>query len=177
MKPTKADFEQYVTFSQNIPDKNINPRISEAYKFTVKPLLDSLAVDIFNFTDPDFDPLTYDPDTYTGDRPELVAFYKNFVEHWWIFLSMKRFLANHGFNLTQFGFTKTDDPQGTFTQLSPQERVIQAKQIESDIDVLYSMLLTAGKEANWTFDEIVYRIPGSDNCKRGNRNEFGISAI
>lgn len=177
MKPTKTDFEQFLLFSQNIPDKNINPRIEEGYKFTIRPRLDVLAVDIYALDAVGYNSLTYVAADYTGPRPELVDFYHNFVLHWWILLSMKRFLQSHGFNLTQFGMTKTNDPQGTYVQMSPAERVIQGKQFDSDADVLYTLLITAGKDADWTFDEVVYRAPGSDSCRRGGRNEFGISAI
>jgi len=174
MKPVKADFELFVTFSQNIPDKSINPKIDDAYKFTILPRLGTLAIDILNLDAPDYDPLDYDPDDYAGTRPELVRFYNDFIQHWWILLSMRRFLQTHGFNLSQYGYTKTRDPQGTFDQLTPQERVILGKQFDSDAEALYDLILANNV---WTFDGTAYRKPGGDSCSTKRGNNFGLSAI
>lgn len=161
MKPQKSDFPGYVTFTQNISDKNIDPHINDAYKFTVKPRLNTLAIDI----------LALKPEDYAS-RPQLKTFYDDFVVHWWVLLSVKRFLQIHGYNLTQFGMTKIKDPQGTFEQMSPSERVVQIKQLESDADVLYTNLLNE----TWEFDSTVYRKPSQD-CGPARSFTGGISGI
>src|SRR6187549_224237 len=129
MKPTKSDFPEFVNFSLNIEDRLINPLIEDAYKYDVRPKLDSLAVDI------------YDYDTTTETKPELEAFFENFILQWWILLAYKRFIQNHGRNVTQYGYTKTKDPQGTFDQLDGEERAVILRQLASDAGVSYNYIL------------------------------------
>lgn len=174
MRPTKADFPEFLAFSQNIDDLNIDPHIKDAFKFDIKPKLGaSLANDIYNYsTVVDYDPADYDQNDYALEtRPQLTAFYYDFVLQWWVLLAARRFLQIHGYNITQFGLTKMTD--STFEQMSPAERVIQGKQILADADVLYSYLMVE----NWTFDGTTYRKPNSDSCTPRSMGSYGISAI
>lgn len=174
MRPTKADFPNFLAFTQNISDLNIDPHIKDAFKFDIRPKLGtSLANDIYNYsTVGDYDPADYDENDYALEtKPQLTAFYYDFVLQWWVLLATRRFLQIHGYNITQFGLTKMID--STFEQMTPAERSIQAKQIMSDADVLYSDIL----RETWTFDGVTYRKPGSDSCTTPNRGSFGISAI
>lgn len=158
MKPQKSDFGTFLPFTMNIDDKSINPFINDAYKFDVKPRLGTLAVDIFN---------------YQGTaRPQLRTFYDNFILHWWVLLSVKRFLQVHGHNITQYGYTKLRDPDGTFDQLTLSERSIILKQLQSDADILYGYALGE----TWTFDGVTYRKP-SDDCNPIGVDNFGISPL
>ncbi len=158
MKPTKADFPAFVQFSLNIEDRLINPHIEDAYKFDVRPQLESLAVDIYNY------------DSLSGTKPQLKTFYENYIMEWWIRLAYKRFIAVHGKNVTQFGFTQTKDPGGTFDQLEAADRAVILKQITSDAAVLLNYAL----QQEWIFDTITYRKPGG--C-RDRVSSFGINAL
>lgn len=158
MKPQKSDFGTYLTFSLNIKDASINPHIEAAFKFDIKPRLGTLAVDIYNYVG-------------TG-RPELKTFYDNFVVQWWVFLATKRFLEIHGHNITQYGYTKLRDPDNTFEPITLQERAIYLKRLDSDADVLYSLLLNEV----WTFDSTTYRKP-TDDCNPTGIDNFGISPL
>ncbi len=160
MKPLKSDFPQYVQFSLNIEDRLINPHIEDAYKFDVRPQLESLAVDIY----------AYDASVEPQTKPELKAFYDAYLKEWWIRLAYKRFIAVHGYNVTQFGFTQTSDPGGTFDQLESKERAVLLKQITSDASVLLNYAL----QQTWTFDTITYRKPGG--CRERVSN-FGINVL
>lgn len=160
MKPTKSDFPAFVNFSLNIEDRLINPHIEDAYKFDVKPKLDSLASDIY----------AYDQNLTT--KPELKTFFDDYVLQWWVLLAYKRFIQSHGRNVTQFGYTKTKDPQGTFEQLDPNERSVILKQLEHDYNVCYNYIL----QKTWTFDTIVYRKPGG-NCNPPRGGSYGINAL
>lgn len=172
MRPTKADFPEFLTFSQNIDALNIDPHIKDAFKFDVKSKLGSLATDLYNYVPVNTYTPPYANNNYTGEtKPQLVQFYFDFVLHWWVLLSARRFLQIHGYNITQFGLTKMTD--STFEQLTPAERSVQGKQILNDADILYSYLVSEG----WTFDGTTYRKPGSDDCKTYNSGSFGISAI
>ncbi len=158
MKPTKADFPAFVQFSLNIEDRLINPHIEDAYKFDVRPQLETLAVDIYNY------------DSLSGTKPQLKTFYENYIMEWWIRLAYKRFIAVHGKNVTQFGFTQTKDPGGTFDQLEAADRAVILKQITSDAAVLLNYAL----QQEWIFDTITYRKPGG--C-RDRVSSFGINAL
>jgi hypothetical protein len=159
MKPIKADFPAFVQFSLNIEDRLINPHIEDAYKFDVRPQLESLAVDIYNYA-------SVDPET----KPQLKTFFNDYIKEWWIRLSYKRFVAIHGINITQFGITETKDPGGTLEQVDEKKRAIILKQISSDAAVCLNYAL----QQDWTFDTITYRKPGG--C-RERVSTFGINAL
>jgi hypothetical protein len=158
MKPQKSDFPTFVQFSLNIEDRLINPHIEDAYKFDVRPQLESLAVDIYNY------------DGSLTTKPDLKAFFENYILEWWVRLAYKRFIALHGKNVTQFGFTQTKDPGGTFDQLEAADRAVILKQITSDAAVCLNYAL----QQTWTFDTITYRKPGG--CSE-RVSTFGINAL
>lgn len=156
MKPVKADFASFLPSLSHLADDRVNPRIDDAYKFDIRPKLEGLADDI---------------KAYTGtDRPQLRTFYNDYVLHWWVLLAFKRLLELHGKNITQFGVTKTKDPGGTFDQLTAEERSVMIKQVQSDANTLYTMILAQ----DWKFDNVTYR-KGS-NCHTPG-TDFGINAI
>ena len=155
MKPSKSDFPTFIPFPQTIPDELINPRIGDAFKFDIKPKMGVLADEIL---------------AYSGTtRPELREFYDSYVLHWWVLLAYKRFLELHGKNITQFGVTKTKDPQGTFDQLTAEERAVMLKQVQSDANTLETLVFSQ----DWDFDDQTYR---RSSCSSPSGN-FGINAI
>jgi hypothetical protein len=156
MKPVKADFASFLPSISHLPDGLVNPRIDDAFKFDIKPKLGTLAIDIKEHTG--------------SSRPELRAFYADFVLHWWVLLAFKRLLELHGKNITQFGVTKTKDPGGTFDQLTAEERAVMIKQVQSDAGTLQVMVFAE----TWKFDGSTYS-KGS-NCSSPSTN-FGINAI
>ena len=158
MKPKKSDFPDFVNFPLNIEDKYINVHIEDAFKYEVRPKLDTLATDIY---------------AYNGtDKPELEDFFNDYVLQWWILIAYRRFLQVHGRNVTQFGYTKTRDPQGTFDQIDGDERAVILKQLTSDAAVLYNYIL----QQDWTFDGSTYRKHGG-NCKTRPSGGYGINAL
>lgn len=158
MKPQKSDFPAYVQLPQNIDDKYINPHIEDAYKYEVRPRLETLATDIYAHT--------------VGSKPELEAFYNNYVKQWWILVAYRRFLQVHGRNVTQFGYTKTRDPQGTFDQLDRDDRAVILKQLASDAAVCFNYIM----QQTWTFDGSTYRKGGS-SCSTPSGGSYGINAL
>ncbi len=160
MKPTKSDFPAFVNFSLNIEDRLINIHIEDAFKYDVRPKLDVLATDIYAY------------DITLNTKPQLKTFFDDYILQWWILLAYKRFIQNHGRNVTQFGYTKTKDPQGTFDQLDANERVVIMKQLEHDYNVCFNYIL----QQTWTFDTIVYRKPGG-NCSTPKTGGYGINAL
>jgi hypothetical protein len=157
MKPEKSNFSGFVNFSTSIPDALINIHINDAFKFDIKPRLSTLATDIRNYV--------------ASDKPQLKGFFDEYVLQWWVLLAYKRFVQVHGLNFTQYGVTKTRDPQNTFDQASAQEKAVVLKQLAHDIDVCYANILGA----EWKFDNTTYRKPGG--CGSQVENSSGINAI
>jgi hypothetical protein len=158
MKPSKPNFPGFVNLSPSVPDKLVNIQINDAYKFDIKPRLGSLAIDIYNYE--------------ANDKPELREFYDDYILHWWVLLAYKRLVQVHGLNFTQFGITKTRDPQNTFDQASAQEKAVLLKQLQHDIDVLFANL----SGVKWVFDNTTYKNPNT-NCGSTEYNSSGINAI
>lgn len=158
MKPQKSDFHTFVQFSEHIPDKLINPHIEDAYKFDIKGKLEQLAIDIYAF------------DGSLTTKPQLKTFYEDYILQWWVLLAYKRFIAVHGTNVTPFGVTLTKDPQGTFEQVDVSVRAVYLKQLLSDANTCYNIILAQ----DWKFDDVTYRKPGGCHTRS---NNFGINVL
>lgn len=140
---TKADFTpaNLVKFSQNIQDDQIDPYIHAAQEFDLQPRLDpTLYADILEVIEG------------AGDRPELTLFINQQVKRFIVLSAYYRFIAVHGINITQFGISSTRDPQGTFDQVSAQDRAIVLRQVTSDINTSLIKMVSV----NLNFDGIDY---------------------
>lgn len=158
MKPQKSDFIAIVDLPEVIKDQEINAHVEDAYKFDIKPILGALATDM---------------KAYNGtDRPQLQAFYESFVLEWWVRLAFYRFYEVHGQNITQFGITKTTDPENTFKQAEGIEKAIKLKRMKTDAYTLYTLMLNEV----WKFDNVSYRKP-SDCGSDSDGSSWGINAI
>jgi len=111
---SKADFSaaNLVKFSQNIEEDQLQPFVYAAQEYDLEPRIGD---DLYN------DLMAY-AETPDGSRPELLAFLNKEVKRFLVLTAYRRFMAAHGLNITQFGLTKTADPQGTFNQAEAQER-------------------------------------------------------
>lgn len=140
---TKSDFTpaNLVKFSQNIKDDQIEPYINAAQDYDLQPRLDSeLYQDILGVIEG------------ATDRPELTAFINTKLKRFLVLTAYHRFIAQHGMNVTQFGVSLTRDPQGTFDQVSAQDRAVVLRQVASDINVALIKLTSEP----FIFDEISY---------------------
>lgn len=122
----KADFTaaNLVKFSQNILDDQLTPYIYAAQEYDLEPRLgETLYLDLQGVA--------------SGElaRPELQVFLNNKVKRFLVLASYRRFIAAHGMNVTQFGLTKTADPQGTFNQAEAAERAVILRQVDADANV------------------------------------------
>lgn len=140
---TKADFAaaNLVKFSQNIADDQINPYIYAAQEYDLEPRFSAeMYLDIQGVASGEL------------TRPELEAFIDSKVKRFLVLSAYRRFISAHGLNITQFGLSKTADPQGTFEQSSAQDRAIIIKQVDADANVaLIKMTSTP-----YTFDGFSY---------------------
>jgi hypothetical protein len=169
MKPLKSEFKNYVDFSDNIPDSKINPHIEAAYKYSIRPF--------FLYKDDptkDLGKAIYELATDMPSLlPELMTFYNEYVKEWWILLAFKRFIVNHGLNVTQFGYTKLTDPERTFEPVTDLDRSKVLKQLQDDINVVESNMTAYLSGIDYTLDGNPFK---SQDCKNKTKH-FGISAI
>jgi hypothetical protein len=149
---TKADLtaQNLVRFSPNIRDEEINPAIVAAQDYDLEPRLGDALVSALGA----LPPVPEDPDP--DPAPELREFRNKYVARYLVLKSYERFIAQHGINITQFGVSKTGDPQNTFTQADSSDRAIILKQVRSDAEVALSRLTRALEAAEWTFDGVLY---------------------
>jgi hypothetical protein len=140
---TKADFTgaNLVKFSQNIAEDQLNLHIHAAQEYDLEPRLGEELYDAVLGAETAF-PL----------RPELLVFINKKVKRYLVLAAYRRFISAHGLNVTQFGLTKTADPQGTFNQAEAQERAIITRQIDADANVALLKMTSAP----FTFDGLSY---------------------
>ncbi len=172
MKPLKTQFGQFVQWTNNIQDRIINFHIDNAFFYVIRGKLGyptdpdkDLALEISNF----------DPDSDSG--AELIAFFNGYILRWWILIAFKRFLENHGRNVTQFGYTTLKDPEGTFEQVDEIGRATYLRQLQTDINVAETAVFLELHKRQWTFDGFQYQHESFNDFRRRHRKNFGISAI
>ena len=140
---TKADFTgaNLVKFSQNVAEDQLNLHIQAAQEYDLEPRLgEELYAAILGAA------------AASPAPTELLAFINKRVKRYLVLAAYRRFISAHGLNVTQFGLTKTADPQGTFNQAEAQERAIITRQIDADANVaLLKMTSTP-----FTFDGVSY---------------------
>lgn len=141
---SKADFlaANLVKFSPNIAEDQLLPYIYAAQEYELEP---KLGAELYN----DLVSYAEDPD---GSRPQLQAFLTKEVSRFLTLTAYRRFIAAHGLNITQFGLTKTSDPQGTFSQAEAQERAVILRQVDADANVALGKMLSKV----WCFDGTSY---------------------
>jgi hypothetical protein len=140
---TKADFTgaNLVKFSQNIAEDQLNLYIQSAQEYDLEPRLgEDLYLAVLGAA------------TASPPPTELLAFINTKVKRYLVLASYLRFISAHGLNVTQFGLTKTADPQGTFTQQEPQERAIITRQTDADANVALKKMTSKP----FVFDGISY---------------------
>jgi hypothetical protein len=151
MELSKTDIAKYAQFTSKIENRLIEPHIRNARKYDVQPYLTRGLMDAIIAL-------------ANGADNELSAFYEDYVEEVWALGAYMRFITEHGYNVTQFGLTKTNDPRGTFTQMESVERATILKARKADLEVAVKMMTDRLKDVNFTFDGTVY--PESDSIER-----------
>jgi hypothetical protein len=147
----KADFTgaNLVKFSQNIGDDQLTPYIYAAQDYDLRPRLgEGLYGDLEKVK------------AGTATRPELLSFLNVKVARFLVLAAYRRFIAGHGLNVTQFGLTKTADPQGTFNQAEAAERGAILRQIDADANVALLRMTSTP----YTFDGTSYAKEGKSGA-------------
>lgn len=150
-----------VSFSQNIAEDQIEPFIRAAQEYDLEPRLGPALLAALENIAPI--PTAPDPETPAAPdpTPQLRAFLPK-VKRYLVLAAYQRFIARHGFNITQFGMSKTADPQGTMEPLDPAERAIILKQNQADINTAL-IKLTRGA---WIFEGVDYSTDNTADSKQ-----------
>ncbi len=172
MKPLKTQFGQFVQWTNNIQDRIINFHIDNAFFYVIRGKLGyppdpdkDLALEIAEF------------EQGSDDDSELLVFFNGYILRWWVLIAFKRFLENHGRNVTQFGYTTLKDPDGTFDQVDEIGRATYLRQLQTDINVAETAVFLELHKKKWTFDGFQYSHESFNDLRRRHRKNFGISAI
>lgn len=166
MQPIKTQFKNYVQFTDNIEDRILDFQITQSYTKHLLPRFGDLIETIYDLTSEEL-----------AAKPELETFYNDYMLEYWILCAYRRFFSQHGINVTQFGLTRTADPEGTFQAASGDDRAIILRQVSSDINVCETNIYRRLKDVNWTFDGVVYEDPDTENRKSTPKKSFGIRPI
>lgn len=152
---SKADFTaaNLVKFSQNILDDQLAPYIYAAQDYDLSPRLGPELYAALEYLadggSPGHGP---GPGAGAASSVQLQAFLDEKVKRYLVLASYRRFISAHGMNVTQFGLTKTADPQGTFNQAEAAERAVIIRQVDADANVALIRMASTP----YTFDGISY---------------------
>lgn len=154
----KTDIGAYIQFTDNIPDKDIDPHITNVQNFTVQPLIDeTMWTNIQTIlTNP------------SHSFPELETFYETYIKPWVCFVTGYEFLIWHGNNITQFGVRVMNEE--TSVGIAPQDRAQLTQNVKNNGNAAYSRMRKALADADYTFDSIVYNTVTQKN--RGNKTQI-----
>lgn len=142
---TLADIQVYAQITTNVEGRLINPHIKAARDLNLEP---SLGADLMTAIDLSVDDQAGFPETYN--------FFLTYVKPYWALSTYVRFLGVHGTNITQFGVTTTNDPRGTFTQASEQQRANMLRQAEDDRKVYKQRMVDYLERNDFTLDSVSY---------------------
>lgn len=115
MKITKADFPQYVDFTENLEERKINHYIQTAFDRDVKPKLSEVVY------------LLIFPEAIEDGLLPLW----NAIKPYWVYAAYYRHSLIHGINHTQAGFTQAVG--NNYEQISDKRRAELLAQVKKDM--------------------------------------------
>lgn len=164
----KDDFGQYVQFSNNLRSENVDFHCMDAQNFDFAELFPNATVSGNTFLADIETALSESPVT----RPELVAFFNEFVKGYLVCKAYARLLLWLGRNITQFGLRVNNED--TSTEVSDTARAALIADINSKANVYLIKMQKRFETVNGTFDTIVY----GASCSGGNvKPKIRIKAI
>lgn len=150
---TKADFNQYVQFTQNVPDRILDFHILKAEKIDFFPLVPDAFWTIINTGSP-------------GMGTELEAFFDEYIKPVVVHFAMLRFMNEAGRNITQFGLVVPRED--TSEPASDSARGDVRNQYKADLQSHLTKFYKALSVAEYTFDRVEYDF----ECKNRETNLF-----
>lgn len=149
----KSEFRDYYKLSPNIgKDDELDNYIRKAQELKFKPTVNE---DFYN-----------DLIGSLTSRPELSDFLNNYIKPFLISVTYERFLLWHGNNINQFGIGQ--NLEDTSQQISTSNRSGLINDVKSDSNAFLSLMNKGLKDAEYTFDGVVYDFGSCIN--KGRRN-------
>lgn len=201
---SKADIKAFVQFTLNIEDRIINPNITDAQEYDLKPMIGDamylqLEQDFYNapltlwdvadnYLANDF--VIYNGSVYkallpnVGSQPdtnpldwelnELGTFFYKFLVPFLVFRSFGRFLLWIGRNITQYGLREMNEE--TSVPVNEEGRAALIVDIKGKASIWQNRINNYLCDVNWTFDNVKYEID-CDDYKENPRKTFKIRAV
>lgn len=155
----KDDFGTYIKFSDNIPARDVDFHCKDAQNFdayTIMPLAvvsgNNIVLDVENSVN--VSPVT---------RPELLEWFEDYLKPFLVCKAYARFLLWAGRNITQFGLRVNNED--TSTEVTDKNRAEMIADVEHKCNVYLARLTKALKDADYTYDSIVYSFDNCDSSK------------
>jgi len=155
----KDDFGQYVKWSNNIPAADVNFHCKDAQNFDAVPIMPIAVVSGNNLITDIETAIAESPVT----RPELIAFFEDFVKPYLVLCADRRFLLLHGINITQFGIRVNNED--TSNEIDKEKLANFMADALHKSNVYLARLTDGLKDANYTFDTIVYSFNNLETTK------------
>lgn len=201
---SKQDIKNYVQFTLNIENRIIDPNITDAQEYDLRPFVGDamylqLIEDFSAIILADWDIATgylindfviYNNEVYkalapsTGSQPdttpadwelnELGTFYINYLKPYLVFKTFGRFLLWVGRNITQYGLREINEE--TSVAVTDEGRSALIKDIKGKASIWQSRVSNYLCNVHWTFDTVKYEID-TDIYKENPRKTFNIRAV
>jgi hypothetical protein len=165
----KDDFGQYIKFSDNIRAADVDFHCKDAQNFDAYPIMPLAVVSGNNIIDDIVTALAQSPVT----RPELIAFYDDFLEPFLVCKAYARFLLWAGRNITQYGLSSNTSGD-TFAEVTDKSRAELIADTEHKCNVYLARLTENLDDTDLTYDAIVYSF---SNCGTKPRPKTRIKSI
>lgn len=163
----KTDFGEYVKWSNNIPDRDVDPHCLDAQNFDAYPIMPKAVVSGNNIITDIETAIAESPVT----KPELVAFYNTYLVPFLVCKAYARFLLWAGRNITQYGLRVNQED--TSTEVTDRARGDMIADIQSKANVYWARLTEYLSYEDLTLDGVVY----SFNCSDKARPKTRIKAV
>lgn len=154
----KDDFGTYVKWSDNIPAANVDFHCKDAQNFDAYPIMPIAVVSLNNIVLDVENAINESPVT----RPELLEWFTDYLKPFLVCKAYARFLLWQGRNITQFGIVVNQEE--TSTEATDKARAEMIADTEHKCNVYLARLTKALKDADYTYDSIVYEYT-CDNSK------------
>lgn len=201
---SKQDIKNYVQFTLNIENRIIDPNITDAQEYDLRPFVGDamylqLNEDFGNIILADWDItatyqvgdfVIYQNEVYkalaisTGSQPdttpadwslnELGTFYINYIKPFLVFKTFGRFLLWVGRNITQYGLREMNEE--TSNPVTDEGRSALIKDIKGKGSIWQNRVSNYLCNVHWTFDTVKYEID-TDVYKENPRKTFNIRAV
>lgn len=146
----KDDFGAVVKFSDNIRASDVDFHCKDAQNFDAYPIMPIAVVSLNN--------IVLDVETAINEspvaRPELLEWFTDYLKPFLVCKAYARLLLWQGRNITQFGLRVNNEE--TSTEVTDKNRSELIADTEHKCNVYLARLTSALKEADFTYDSIVY---------------------